>query len=548
MKRTKVYRWLQQSLLMVCIAASGHAAADSSPKTVVLGFTVEDSPVSANTLKRGQKTGRVADFCGEVQQQLEQQGFQVVLRELPLDQRFIHFARTLNGQVGVECGPFSKTRERERLLAMDAAANQYSAALSQPFWHTATKLLMREGKRQDLYQQPATVRIGVLQKPGSLVPVTSNLIAQVFPNAEIVGLPTKADALERLAMPASNPQAIDAYASDEVMLYDMLNKDIDVKQRAAYRIEPQGAGFSQEDYVLITYNDAALAKNLDQWLASPSTKQAAKTFLTVPRDTLQRMLQWLAQGQHVEALQDWLGRLLLLLGGMLLGSGWAFTRLWSAMRTAQQASQASVVDRAKQLEKDLFLHYSRELHDQVGSLVVSAKREFELAQYWLETEQPQSAHASLDQAKLRLDHLGAEVRRVAHEIRWEAYDRVDDLLQDFSERVGIATQRQGNVQWQSIPAVLAHELYCVMQQALANIERHAQASQVIVDLQSEHDKLQITISDNGRGFDVQHLSDPGIGLKNMRDRVKRLEGQFCIDSVMGKGTVITLTVPCEVIA
>jgi two-component system NarL family sensor kinase len=133
---------------------------------------------------------------------------------------------------------------------------------------------------------------------------------------------------------------------------------------------------------------------------------------------------------------------------------------------------------------------------------------------------------------------------MSHEIRGDMGDALDALLKEFKERTGTAVNKQGDVTWKSLPDKTALMLYRVTQEALMNIEKHAQASTVDVSLKKAGRQLQFEIRDNGQGFDTTKRSvDAGIGLKNMSDRIVLLGGKFHIDSVPGRGTLISAIIP-----
>lgn len=91
----------------------------------------------------------------------------------------------------------------------------------------------------------------------------------------------------------------------------------------------------------------------------------------------------------------------------------------------------------------------------------------------------------------------------------------------------------------------AAELLHITQEALANIQKHASADRVHVELARTGGRLCLTIDDNGHGFDVFHTasSSQGHGLRNMQERTRALDGEFEIESEDGKGTRILLSLP-----
>ena len=87
-----------------------------------------------------------------------------------------------------------------------------------------------------------------------------------------------------------------------------------------------------------------------------------------------------------------------------------------------------------------------------------------------------------------------------------------------------------------------HTIIQVLREALSNIVRHANATEVYVDLHETLSRLTLTISDNGQGFDADQVSK-GHGLQNMRRRIKQLDGTIELTSRHNRGTTLVLTFP-----
>jgi signal transduction histidine kinase len=83
----------------------------------------------------------------------------------------------------------------------------------------------------------------------------------------------------------------------------------------------------------------------------------------------------------------------------------------------------------------------------------------------------------------------------------------------------------------------------VLKESLTNILRHAAASEVKVRIDCDGPNLQLTIQDNGRGFELGTLAGGGNGLGNMRKRVRNLGGEFRVTSAPGQGTRVEASVP-----
>jgi signal transduction histidine kinase len=72
--------------------------------------------------------------------------------------------------------------------------------------------------------------------------------------------------------------------------------------------------------------------------------------------------------------------------------------------------------------------------------------------------------------------------------------------------------------------------------------KHAKATEVIVQLMESNGVLHITVEDNGKGFDMEKIKKPGIGIKNIRSRTDYLNGKIEIDSKIGVGTSVSIKI------
>jgi signal transduction histidine kinase len=84
-------------------------------------------------------------------------------------------------------------------------------------------------------------------------------------------------------------------------------------------------------------------------------------------------------------------------------------------------------------------------------------------------------------------------------------------------------------------------LFLIAQEALANVAKHAQATEVRLILEERGDHIQMQVIDNGRGFNIDEESDVlGHGLSNMQERARRVGGQLELESQSGEGTKISI--------
>jgi signal transduction histidine kinase len=97
---------------------------------------------------------------------------------------------------------------------------------------------------------------------------------------------------------------------------------------------------------------------------------------------------------------------------------------------------------------------------------------------------------------------------------------------------------------QGLPTAVSRALFLTSQEALANIARHARATQVQLTIERLEAAVRLTIADNGRGFDAATQAQAtGHGLANMRTRAEELRGSFNIESFPGAGTTVELILP-----
>jgi two-component system, NarL family, sensor kinase len=193
---------------------------------------------------------------------------------------------------------------------------------------------------------------------------------------------------------------------------------------------------------------------------------------------------------------------------------------------------------------------SRELHDHICQLLVSIKYQFELVGHRL--AHPGAAPVvAIDKEIGALSKAIGEVRRISHGLRPALLDdlglpaALEHLGNELAQRSGLQVEVAARVHEDHLPELQAVSLFRVAQEALRNVERHAGASQVSIQLDDADERLMLRIIDNGCGFDVKNIElskDRGIGLSNMRERVERNGGWFQLVSEQGR-TVLMASFP-----
>jgi len=195
------------------------------------------------------------------------------------------------------------------------------------------------------------------------------------------------------------------------------------------------------------------------------------------------------------------------------------------------------------LQEEERARVSRELHDGISQLLVAMKFHFELARQKLEAGEP-GAKESLESGLQRLVECIADVRRISHALRPAMLDQLGlgsalrQLAEEFEARTGTQVKVTDTLADASLSERELVTLFRSAQEALTNVERHAKAQHVSLELGRGPggSGAQLRISDDGRGFDTQAIDAPGqggIGLRNIRERVEDLGGDFSVQSRPG---------------
>lgn len=207
--------------------------------------------------------------------------------------------------------------------------------------------------------------------------------------------------------------------------------------------------------------------------------------------------------------------------------------------------QQQKIEEAKNIEKQ---RISLDLHDSVMGKLTAVRLNLYVALIKNNLAEESGFSKQLD-----------EIQEVEKEIRAIAHNLNSDLFSDNANFIGIvkelfakienhsqihfALQVSDAVNWDLVNNATKINLYRILQEALQNIEKYAQATTVAVTMiNTDNGELQIEISDDGNGFDVTQKKK-GIGLNNMKTRVAELNGKIEIQSAIKKGTKINLIIP-----
>ena len=208
-----------------------------------------------------------------------------------------------------------------------------------------------------------------------------------------------------------------------------------------------------------------------------------------------------------------------------------------------------LTQRIVSLQEEERSRVSRELHDGISQLLVSIKFQFELASLELASGNDQGLD-TLHKGTERLASAIGEVRRISHDLHPSLLDTlglpaaIGQLVAEFEQHSGLLIDYKNDLGDTLLHDGMAVALFRILQEALTNIERHAQANTVAISLDGRAQRVRLRVRDDGVGFSPRHfdtLTD-GIGLRNIRERVEHFGGRFALTSQPGQ-TELMVTLP-----
>jgi signal transduction histidine kinase len=187
---------------------------------------------------------------------------------------------------------------------------------------------------------------------------------------------------------------------------------------------------------------------------------------------------------------------------------------------------------------------ARELHDQTGQELTSVLLGLKAVEEAKSDTERAEALAGVHEQVLGTLH---DVRRIAVELRPKALDdfglvaALERLRDTFSEQTGMRVDLESRIR-DRLPTEVETALYRIVQEALTNVVKHAQATAVSIVLARQDGIVTAVIEDDGRGFNPGRTRD-GLGLLGMGERLALLGGKLKIESSHGAGTTIVAELP-----
>ena len=221
--------------------------------------------------------------------------------------------------------------------------------------------------------------------------------------------------------------------------------------------------------------------------------------------------------------------------------GEAQRRLEESMRA--QASLQELSAKLVRAQEDERRALSRELHDEVGQAFSAVLME---AENLLDLAPATDARSRLESIRALAEKGIDEIRNMALLLRPSMLDdfglapALDWQARETAKRTGMRVQVATDLA-DALPEEHKTCIYRVVQEALNNCARHAQASSVQVSVVGRNGKILVSVQDDGGGFDPQRVR--GLGLLGMEERTRHLGGSFEIESRPGCGTMLRVSLP-----
>jgi PAS domain S-box-containing protein len=194
-------------------------------------------------------------------------------------------------------------------------------------------------------------------------------------------------------------------------------------------------------------------------------------------------------------------------------------------------------------------HLARELHDSVTQALFSMGLTLRTLELLLPTDPAAAQGKLLELRELQKDAL-AEMRTLIFELRPSSLES-DGLVQALRTHATAVQRRTGLVivvdaePIDRLPLTAEEALYRIGQEALHNVVKHANASNATIRIWREGDRVRLSVTDDGSGFDPGAVPRGHLGLIGMRQRVDLVGGELRVESRAGDGTLIEASVPAD---
>ncbi|WP_449537821.1 sensor histidine kinase [Ferdinandcohnia sp. Marseille-Q9671] len=195
---------------------------------------------------------------------------------------------------------------------------------------------------------------------------------------------------------------------------------------------------------------------------------------------------------------------------------------------------------------------SREIHDGPAQMLANVMLRSQIIDK-VYRESPEKGYQEISDLRKMVRSALYEVRRIIYDLRPMALDDLG-LIPTLKKYLSTIEEYNGNTtisfvfigSEQRIPSKFEVALFRMVQEAVQNALKHADAREIVVKLELSRHHVTVIVKDNGNGFDIREKKKDSFGLIGIRERVDLLDGNLTIDSSIGAGTIVMIQVPIEV--
>jgi len=245
---------------------------------------------------------------------------------------------------------------------------------------------------------------------------------------------------------------------------------------------------------------------------------------------------------------------LLLLGALMISFLFLYRkrhrRLLQERQQLKLSYERELLKSQLEIQEQTFRQISLEIHDNIGQVLSLAK----LNLATMDPSHPSNLEQKISDSKKLVSQAIYDLRNLSHGL---STDYITDLgLARAIEHELEMVRKSGDYETlfecdgESYSLDKQQELiiYRIIQETLNNIIKHAASQKIIIHLRYSPEELALSITDNGKGFDLtplNHEPSYGLGIKNMYNRARLMGAGFQISSTLGQGTSVTIVVPVE---
>ena len=327
--------------------------------------------------------------------------------------------------------------------------------------------------------------------------------------------------------------------SDAVMIFDATTKQIEDANPATLDL----FGYSKEEFLNLTVKDISAEKN--------KTKAAVERIISGDSEGKYIPLRYFIKKDGATFPGE-------IYAGTYISNGrkkiiGAVRDITNRMRAEEAIRELSFsLWSAQEMERK---RIASELHDDFGQTLAFLKIKIKNIQNKLPSHQDELKEECENTLKYA-DQLIEKVRTLSHGLTPLILNHLgltaslQSLIEDFSKYAYMKIQKDiANIDKMFSP-VAEIAIYRIFQEIFTNIEKHANADYVKIEIKKQNSSVSFQIEDNGKGFDIErielnYLNEKRIGLASLKERVRMLGGRFKIQSQLNEGTKINFTIPFE---